>query len=99
MPGNGDAVGRGKTAAGGGMIGMESGVSARTGEGFVRLTWGTEEGQLSPTEIRAHALALLVVAEAAESDAIVYAELVDTIGLDRQAALLFIGALRHRRAR
>lgn len=52
-------------------IDITSGVSHRTGHGFVELHWGTESGQLTPTETRLHALRLLEAADAAESDAFI----------------------------
>lgn len=51
-------------------INMESGVSVFDGHPYVTLAWGSERGQLSPTEIRHHALALLECADAAETDAL-----------------------------
>lgn len=51
------------------VIWVESGVSAKTREGFVHYHWGELSCQFSPGEARRHALNLLAAAEAAESDA------------------------------
>lgn len=58
---------------------------------------GTLAGQLPPSEIRGMALQWLEAAEAAESDAIVAAEMIETIGLDLPTAASFIAGLRKRR--
>lgn len=50
----------------------------RTGEAFVQLSWGDEGGQMSPDELRQHALACLSVAEAAEQDALAVKMFADT---------------------
>lgn len=84
---------------------LESGVSAFDGHGYVRIrSIGRLEdvdvvlvGQLDPAEMRAHGLACLEAAEAAEHDAAVFAELVD-MGLDQAGAAAFVGRLRDRRA-
>lgn len=54
-------------------------------------------GQVSPAELRGMAMQFLAAAEAAESDAIVAAELVETAGVDQNAALGFVASLRKRR--
>lgn len=80
---------------------MESGVSAFTGEPFctIRCT-GTVNGksvvlrgQLSPDEIRQHALRFLEVAEAAESDHAVRA-VFSQVGLPDETWAHFITLLR-----
>ncbi len=78
-------------------IGVDSGVNEKL-EPFciVRLN-DRAAGQLSPAEVRAMALQWLEAAEAAESDALVVAELVETVGLDMPTAGQFIMALRKRR--
>lgn len=78
-------------------IGIDSGVNEKL-EPFcvVRLN-GRGAGQLSPAEVRAMALQWLEAAEAAESDALVTAELVETAGLDLPTAGRFIVGLRRRR--
>lgn len=86
-------------------IEVTSGVSAFTGEAFCSIVvrdGGCHgkvlgSGQDSPAGIRAVALSWLEAAEAAESDAVVFAEL-KAIGLDEVAAGLFIASLRKRRA-
>jgi hypothetical protein len=81
----------------GGTIRVTSGVSAFTGQGFVDLRWGAQAGQLSPEEARQHALAVLGAAEAAELDALVYAELTSAVGVNDGAAAAFLLRLRERR--
>ena len=51
-------------------IEMSSGISHRTGKGFVSLAWGHEQGQWSVDEARQHAMRLLESAEAAQYDSI-----------------------------
>ena len=85
-------------------IEVTSGVSAFTGAAFCSIVvrdggcqgkvLGT--GQDSPAGIRAMALSWLEAAEAAESDAMVHAEL-KAKGLDDDGAAYFIGSLRARR--
>jgi len=48
-------------------IGITSGVTG-SGKPFVALEWGEKRAQLTPNEARAHALAILECAEAAEAD-------------------------------
>lgn len=86
---------------------MESGISLFTGEPFVALrssgTLPTGEtvtlrGQLSPDELRAHALRMLEVAEAAMSDHAVLGFLKADLELPEEAALAMVAGLRaHRR--
>lgn len=47
-------------------IGITSGVN-REGKGFITIEWGEKKAQLTPNEARAHALAILECAEAAEA--------------------------------
>lgn len=78
-------------------IGMFSGVSARTGQGFVSLTWGNERGQLSVDETRQHALALLEAAEAAQYDSVFLAwMLANQIAPPDKAGLLLLEFRRYR---
>ena len=58
---------------------------------------GHAAGQMTPAEVRQMALQWLEAAEAAESDALIVAELMETAGLDLQTAGAFIVALRERR--
>lgn len=51
-------------------IDIVSGVSLFTGEPYVQMKWGEQDGQLTPDECRAHAAGLIEAAEAAEFDAI-----------------------------
>ncbi len=69
----------------GGYIAINSGVSARTGQGFVHLGWGDQRGQFSPTEARDHARLIAEAAEAAEYDAIFLHWLRDQQIIDRLA--------------
>lgn len=57
-----------KLAGGAESLEVESGVNKHL-KGFVTVRWGAEVGQLSPAEARAHGLAMLEAAEAAEADA------------------------------
>jgi hypothetical protein len=81
------------------MIVMFSGVSVFTGEGFVTLRWGPESGQLSPTQCRQHALALLACADAAESDAGIWAVMHNDMGMDPDAIGTFLTRLRENRGK
>jgi len=84
---------------------MLSGVSEATGAGFVQVRASGKVGsfdveligQLTPDELRAHALAYLEAAEAAEQDALVFAELTDTLDATPATAAAFLVALRNRR--
>jgi hypothetical protein len=83
----------------GGTIGMNSGVSVFNGKPFVQLYWGAQAGQLTPEEAEQHGLAVIATAMAARIDAAVFAELTESVGLDKQAAAGFIRALRKRTGR
>lgn len=81
----------------GGYIEIESGVSLFTGQGFCQIRLdGKPIGQLDPVKVREMALHWLAAADAAESDAAVYAELQE-IGIPAPKAGAFIQALRDRR--
>ena len=81
----------------GGDILIESGVSAFTGEGFCRISVdGKAVGQLDPAEVRTMALHWLAAADAAESDAAVFAEMKTVT--DEKTAAGFLQALRDRRS-
>lgn len=83
----------------GGIILIESGVSAFTGKGFCTISVdGKPIGQLDPEQVREMALHWLAAADAAESDAAVMAEMIETVGLDTESAARFIYALRKRRS-
>lgn len=83
-------------------IEVESGLSDKTHAAFVvvRAT-GVDGsvlyGQIDPTTMREIAHNYLAAAEAAESDAAVFAELTETLELDPAVAAAFIAALRNRR--
>lgn len=81
----------------GGSIEIESGVSLFTGQGFCQISLdGKPIGQLDPEQVRTMALHWLSAADAAESDAAVFAEL-KIIGIEPEQAGRFIQSLRHRR--
>jgi hypothetical protein len=80
-----------------GLIEIASGVSAFTGEGFVTLRWAAESAQFTPDEARQHALSILECAEAAESDAAVFAWARSELDVDGPSAARFIGTLRNHR--
>lgn len=82
-----------------GTIWMESGISVFDRQPFVALYWGDERCQMSPAEVRAHALRLLETAEAAESDALLY-RVLDRLGLteDERHWPIFIMEMRRGRA-
>ena len=82
-----------------GVIEIASGVSAFTGEGFVTLRWGTDAAQFTPDAARRHALAILECAEAAESDAAVFAFLRAKLKLEPDVAVHMIAALREHRGK
>ena len=68
-------------------IEMTSGVSLFTGEPYVQIVATIDgkpagHGQLSPAEVRAHAMAYLEAAEAAEQDANFYKLMKEKLELD-----------------
>lgn len=78
------------------------GIGAKNRQPFVNVTLSHDGSlvaltQTDPNTARRMAMDLLEAAEAAEHDAIVYAELVETVGLGEAAAAGFIAALRDRR--
>lgn len=76
-----------------------SGVSVFTGEPFVHIRLdGRLIGQVDPETARRIGLDALAVAEAAESDALIVRLLTETVGLDEQAALSFLVAMRDARS-
>lgn len=82
-------------------IEVGSGVSLFTHEPFCTIIVdGRQAGQMSPAEVRAMALAWLEAAEAAESDALVYAVMTDPEGIagTEEHAAVFVGEMRRRRA-
>ena len=94
------AFGGGKRETGLTNIYMTSGVNG-DGEAFVTVAAHGDAGivllgQLSPSEVRAHALALLETAEAADQDAAVFRVLRD-LDLPDQLAGLVITELRKNR--
>ena len=79
-------------------IDVTSGVSMFDGKPFCMISLdGKPIGQLDPEEVRTMAMNWLAAAEAAESDAVVVAEL-RGIGLEDNAVGAFLQALRSRRA-
>ena len=80
------------------VISMTSGVSARDGHPFVDYEWGGEKTQFTAAEARAHAFALLTVAEAAVMDAAVIEFFMQRLDLSREKAAQVIYDLRQFRA-
>jgi hypothetical protein len=83
----------------GGTIWAESGVSAGTGRGFVRVTWNEEEGQLDPEIAKGLGQSIIDAAYSAEHDAYFVAFLTNKVGLSRDKAAAALGDLREARAR
>ena len=69
------------------------------GEPFVKLTWGDQHGQLTPTEARRHALGILEAADAADSDSFLWGFLRARVGLDDERAAEVLAEFRAYRAR
>lgn len=78
------------------MMHVESAVSAFTGDPFVLLTWDVQAAQMDPDAARAFALHIIAAADAAETDAILHAEL-KGLGLDADTATRFLLAIREKR--
>jgi hypothetical protein len=81
-------------------ISVTSGVSMFTREGFCVIEVDHKPvGQLAPQEVRDMAMQWLAAADAAESDAAVFAELTDPNGLNLDDTMAggFIASLRSRR--
>lgn len=70
-----------------------SGVSARTGKGFVVVHWIDQSGQLTPDEARDFALRIIQAADAAEFDA----AFVKTLGGLDTKTLTMLAAVREGR--
>jgi hypothetical protein len=83
----------------GGTIWAESGVSAGTGQGFVRITWNDEETQLDPALAKGLGQSIIDAAYSAEHDAYFVAFLTSKVGLSREKAAMALGDLRAARAR
>ncbi len=84
-------------------IEITSGVAARNGEGFCRVTavdsdGQSIEGQLPPDEVRRMALGWLEAADAAISDAAVFRLLKERVGVPDDLAVVFVADLRNFRA-
>lgn len=87
-----------QTLKGGGeSLEMVSG-AREDGKPFITMTWGTETGQLSPSEARLHALRMLEVAEGAESDGVTVSFLRDQ-GADAESIASFLMMQRDYRGR
>src|SRR5262245_45558969 len=80
--------------ASGSTIWMESGVSSRTGEGFVHVHWGDQHGQLDVGEALAHSLNMIEAAHAAEYDAYLMHSLTTEFGMDRRTAGIVLLSMR-----
>lgn len=74
-------------------IQVESGVSARTGKGFVTITFGSEAGQLDAEEAKRFGLSVIEAACASEADASVYAW-ASKSGLDGPEIAVLLSELR-----
>jgi hypothetical protein len=61
---------------------------------FVTFKWGNMAGQLTPNEARAHALAILEAADAAESDAFIVKFLDDHLDAPPEASLVAMSEFR-----
>lgn len=81
-----------------GAIDIESMVSRSNREPFVVLRWGSEEGQLTPTEARAHARKVLEAAEAADQDAFLVHYLESQVQVGWAATLATLAEFRAWRA-
>lgn len=64
------------------MIEIRTIVAKKNGEPVVVLSWGDKAGQLTVTEAREHAMAIMAAADAAESDAFLAAFCKDQLKLD-----------------
>lgn len=81
-----------------GDIQIHSGVSVFNGKPFCAIEVdGKRIGQMPPEDVRVMAMYFLEAAEAAEMDAIVLAELRESVGLSNEEAARFIAHLRQRR--
>ena len=80
-----------------GRFGFSSGVSHRTGQPFVDLTWGDRRAQVPPFIARQIGMQALEVAEAAVSDAAVFRLLVESMGAEEAQAGAFVAMLRDHR--
>lgn len=80
---------------------MESGVNDK-GQPFVTSRWGDEVGQLTPDEVRQHAIKLVECASAAEFDAALVRALTEPSDSDlpvmtHEQAVVFLGLIREHR--
>jgi hypothetical protein len=83
----------------GGTIWAESGVSAGTGRGFVRITWNDEEAQLDPDMAKGLGQSIIDAAYSAEHDAYFIHFMQHKVGLSREKAAMALGDLRAARQR
>ncbi len=72
---------------------VTSGVSQRTGEGFLSFSWGELHGQLDPAEARTFALGVIEAADAAEFDAAL-TKWARATGFEEDAINGLLGAIR-----
>jgi hypothetical protein len=77
-----------------GTIEASSGVSAGTGQGFVRITWNEEEGQLDPDVAKSLGQSIIDAGYSAEHDAYFVAFLHNKVGMSRETAAMALGDLR-----
>jgi hypothetical protein len=78
----------------GGTIWAESGVSAGTGQGFVKVTWEEQEAQLDPELAKGLGQSIIDAAYSAEHDAYFIHFLHNKVGLSREKAAMALGDLR-----
>ena len=81
----------------GGTIWAESGVSAGTGKGFVKITWHDEEAQLDPELAKGLGQSIIDAAYSAEHDAYFVHFMHNKVGLSRDKAAMALGDLRSMR--
>jgi len=76
------------------IIDIASIVSARDNSPVIQMSWGDQQGQLSPGEARDHAERLRRAADAAESDAFLFHFLTTETGLDPDKASWMLHSFR-----
>jgi hypothetical protein len=80
-------------------IDIEAGVGHSSRLGYVKLRWGSQSGQLTTREARAHALAILDAAAAADHDASVLRWLMrPPLNMPVESAAMALAELRKARA-
>lgn len=72
-------------------------VSGKTGDPFIIMTWGKEEGKLTPREAMAHAVAVMQVAAAAIIDAQLVQWAMSKLSMSQQQAVMLLRLFREKR--